>query len=80
MKRRDFLTGLLAAAGTVGWQRPRVAARIRFGYAAITWNGNDAPAIEIDRIQRRKQCFEIDSPSTQLDEAISCEILDVQEE
>jgi inosose dehydratase len=64
MKRRDFLTGLLAAAGTVGWQRPRVAARIRFGYAAITWNGNDGQAIDdiaslgFHGIQLRQSAFD----------------------
>jgi inosose dehydratase len=48
MRRRDFLATLTAAAGVAGWRpyRPRVAARIRFGYAAITWNGNDRQAID----------------------------------
>ncbi|PYO95090.1 MAG: xylose isomerase [Gemmatimonadetes bacterium] len=45
MKRRDFLASLTAAAGVVAW-RPRAAARVRFGYAAITWNGNDRQAID----------------------------------
>lgn len=49
MKRRDFLaSGLGAAAWAAGWS-PLVAcrtARIRFGYAAITWNGNDRQAID----------------------------------
>jgi inosose dehydratase len=42
MKRRAFVaSGLAAAAWAAGW-RPR----IRFGYAAITWGGNDRQAIE----------------------------------
>jgi inosose dehydratase len=48
MKRRDFLaSGLSALAGAAAW-RPNLlaAARIRFGYAAITWNGNDRQAID----------------------------------
>jgi len=43
MKRRDFLA-TLAAAGVA--LRSRAAARVRFGYAAITWNGNDRQAID----------------------------------
>ncbi len=45
MKRRDFVTTVTAAAGVALW-RPRAAARVRFGYAAITWNGNDKQAID----------------------------------
>ena len=42
MNRRQFVaTGLTAAAWAAGW-RPR----IRFGYAAITWGGNDRQAID----------------------------------
>lgn len=45
MKRRDFvITSLSAAAWAAGWRPP--AARIRFGYAAITWGGNDRQAID----------------------------------
>jgi inosose dehydratase len=49
VKRREFLaSGLSAAAWAAGW--PPFAAlgapRIRFGYAAITWNGNDRQAID----------------------------------
>jgi inosose dehydratase len=55
MKRRDFLvSGLSAGAWAAGWRPPfewirdprGSAARIRFGYAAITWNGNDRQAID----------------------------------
>ena len=45
MKRRDFLATVTAAAGIVTWRR-RVPARVRLGYAAITWNGNDRQAID----------------------------------
>ena len=48
MKRRDFLaTSMSALAGAGAW-RPNLlpAARIRFGCAAITWNGNDRQAID----------------------------------
>jgi len=50
MKRREFLaSGLSAGAWVAGW-RPTVAwiraTRIRFGYAAITWGGNDRQAID----------------------------------
>jgi inosose dehydratase len=48
VKRRDFLASSLSAlAGAAAW-RPslRPAARVRFGYAAITWNGNDRQAID----------------------------------
>ncbi len=42
MNRRQFVaTGLTVAAWAAGW-RPR----IRFGYAAITWGGNDRQAID----------------------------------
>lgn len=48
MKRRDFIVGSLAL-GTA-WRTlagtAHAAASIRFGYAAITWNGNDRQAIE----------------------------------
>ena len=49
MKRRDFVaSGVSAAVAWAGWRLiPRaVAARIRFGYAAITWGGNDRQAID----------------------------------
>lgn len=46
MKRRNFLASLGAAAGALAWPRRRSAARVRFGYAAITWNGNDRQAID----------------------------------
>ena len=49
MKRRDFLaSGLSAAACVAGWRPPAhfSAATIRFGYAAITWGGNDRQAID----------------------------------
>jgi inosose dehydratase len=47
MKRRAFLaSGLNAAAFAAGFRLHRSAARIRFGYAAITWGGNDAQAID----------------------------------
>jgi inosose dehydratase len=47
MHRRQFVaTGLSAGAWAAGW-RPRLsAARVRFGYAAITWGGNDRQAID----------------------------------
>jgi len=50
VKRRAFLaSGLGAGAWAAGW-RPTVgrvhAADIRFGYAAITWDGNDRQAID----------------------------------
>lgn len=40
--------GLGAAAWALGWQRPspRPAGHIRFGYAAITWDGNDRQAMD----------------------------------
>lgn len=49
MKRREFLeSGLSTAAWAAGWRQlpRRSAARIRFGYAAITWGGNDRQAID----------------------------------
>ena len=50
MKRRAFLaTSLGAGAWAAGWRLPVEwgrASRIRFGYAAITWNGNDRQAID----------------------------------
>jgi inosose dehydratase len=49
MQRRDFLVGSAAAAAwAAGWTlRPeRRTSHIRFGYAAITWNGNDRQAID----------------------------------
>jgi inosose dehydratase len=45
MRRRDFLATLTAAVGMAAW-RPRGTARLCFGYAAITWNGNDRQAID----------------------------------
>ena len=51
MQRRDFLLesiGLAAVAG--GWPRrvgfAQPAPELRFGYAAITWRGNDSAAID----------------------------------
>ena len=55
MRRRDFLLDGLALAGFASAARTLVAgspnvvpvaARIRFGYAAITWGGNDVQAID----------------------------------
>ncbi|MGH7530279.1 MAG: sugar phosphate isomerase/epimerase family protein, partial [Gemmatimonadales bacterium] len=48
MNRRAFLaSGLAATAWAAGWRPPpRAAARIRFGYAAITWDDNDRQAID----------------------------------
>jgi inosose dehydratase len=49
LNRREFLaSGLSAAAWAAGWSPLAAwrAARIRFGYAAITWNGNDRQAID----------------------------------
>jgi inosose dehydratase len=50
MRRRDFLaSGLSVGAWAAGWRPPVEcvrAARIRFGYAAITWGGNDRQAID----------------------------------
>src|SRR6267378_4270812 len=63
MRRRDFLATLTAAAGVAAW-RPRGSARLRFGYAAITWNGNDRQAIDdiaavgFQGIQLRQSAFD----------------------
>lgn len=52
MRRRDVLAGALgAAAWATGWWPPARARgtggpRLRFAYAAITWDGNDAQAID----------------------------------
>src|SRR5438093_56571 len=53
MKRRDFVKAAAAglAAGAAGrgaeaFALERRSQAIRFGYAAITWNGNDRQAIE----------------------------------
>jgi len=49
MKRREFLaSGVGAALWATGWPKgTRISrAHIRFGYAAITWGGNDARAID----------------------------------
>jgi inosose dehydratase len=50
MKRREFLAGgLSAGAWAAGWRPPVEWVRapgIRFGYAAITWGGNDRQAID----------------------------------
>ena len=51
MKRRDFLaSGVGAALWATRWPPPtrtRIrGAHLRFGYAAITWGGNDARAID----------------------------------
>jgi len=54
MKRRDFLSSSLTATAlaSVGplpraWAAgPSAPARLQFGYAAITWGGNDAQAID----------------------------------
>lgn len=49
MKRRDLLAGALcASAFPAAWRAlaPSRPAGIRFGYAAITWGGNDRQAIE----------------------------------
>ena len=50
MKRRDFVTRNIGAALTLaGLPRltaPAPAGSIRFGYAAITWGGNDLQAID----------------------------------
>ena len=66
MKRRDFLASSLSAvAGAAAWRSNRLpAARIRFGYAAITWNGKDRQAIEdiaalgFHGIQLRQSAFD----------------------
>ncbi|HLZ46989.1 MAG TPA: sugar phosphate isomerase/epimerase [Gemmatimonadales bacterium] len=47
MKRRDFLATVGAATSAMAMQRRAgPAARVRLGYAAITWNGNDRQAID----------------------------------
>ena len=49
MRRRAFLAaGLGTAAGAAGWRwrAPPPSARLRLGYAAITWGGNDRLAID----------------------------------
>ena len=52
LNRRDFLAGLVAAAGAValpGCRAPfriETPGRIRVGYAAITWGGEDLRAID----------------------------------
>src|SRR5881394_82793 len=49
MKRREFLaSGVGAALWATGWPKgTRISrAHIRLGYAAITWGGNDARAID----------------------------------
>ncbi|HEV8382054.1 MAG TPA: TIM barrel protein [Gemmatimonadales bacterium] len=65
MKRREFLANSLSAAVTLaGRPARRPAARIRFGYAAITWNGNDRQAIDdiaalgFHGIQLRQSAFD----------------------
>lgn len=48
ISRRGFLVGV-SAAGAAAWLPHRLAAApgdIKFGYAAITWDGNDLQAIE----------------------------------
>ncbi|HTI06038.1 MAG TPA: TIM barrel protein [Gemmatimonadales bacterium] len=44
MRRRDFLATAIAATWFPRWTPAR--ARIRLGYAAISWNGNDRQAID----------------------------------
>ena len=52
MRRREFLTrGAGLASALVAGRRiraavPNVSSRVRFGYAAITWGGNDPQAID----------------------------------
>src|SRR5882762_1215517 len=49
MQRRDFLVRGVSAAGWVaGWHPSRRLSKalLRFGYAAITWGGNDRQAID----------------------------------
>jgi len=49
MKRREFVaSGVGAALWATGWPKrtPISRAHIRLGYAAITWGGNDARAID----------------------------------
>ncbi len=65
MKRRDFVTTSLGAAAALAWgPRRDPPARIRFGYAAITWNGNDRQAIDdiaalgFSGVQLRQSAFD----------------------
>src|ERR1043166_9712011 len=44
MRRRDFLATAIAATCVPRWRVAR--ARVRLGYAAISWNGNDRQAID----------------------------------
>lgn len=44
MRRRDFIATTLAATWLPAWRPLR--ARVRLGYAAISWNGNDRQAID----------------------------------
>lgn len=44
MRRRDFLSTAIAATCLPKWRVPR--ARVRLGYAAISWNGNDRQAMD----------------------------------
>lgn len=49
ISRRAFLSNLAAAGATLSWLRQPAAVRaadIKFGYAAITWGGEDLKAIE----------------------------------
>jgi inosose dehydratase len=47
VKRREFVATTLSVAATAGaWRLHLSRANIRFGYAAITWGGNDALAID----------------------------------
>jgi inosose dehydratase len=46
MKRRAFLVSGLSLAAGAAWHPTRAPARLRFGYAAITWDGNDRQAID----------------------------------
>jgi inosose dehydratase len=46
LTRREFVRVTTASLATLGARRPASVARIRFGYAAITWSGNDRQAIE----------------------------------
>jgi len=65
MRRRDFVATSLGAAAALAWRPHRhPPARIRFGYAAITWNGNDRQAIDdiaalgFRGVQLRQSAFE----------------------
>ena len=46
MKRREFVAAGLSLVAASAWDSPHSRARLRFGYAAITWGGNDRQAIE----------------------------------